>query len=155
MPQSPIESVAGLLVLWPETGLFFDHDLSPILLGKRNKEGEMAHRWELPGGKLEEGESHREAIRREFQEELLIHPLMGPELLSVGFEHSLKRHRVSLFVLGLSHLPTRHPEHEELRMMPTREALRLPLVDSDRRLLVKLIQKFPRGFELGPPPDPA
>lgn len=41
-----------------------------VLLAQRPPGKEYAYRWETPGGKVEPGESHLEAIRREMLEEL-------------------------------------------------------------------------------------
>jgi 8-oxo-dGTP pyrophosphatase MutT (NUDIX family) len=48
----------------------------------KNQRGE----WELPGGKLEIGESIAECLAREFREELALGVEMGP-LLDVGLHH--------------------------------------------------------------------
>ncbi|MCF7932549.1 MAG: NUDIX domain-containing protein, partial [Acholeplasmataceae bacterium] len=37
---------------------------------QRKDEGELAKKWEFPGGKIEAGETHHEAIKREIFEEL-------------------------------------------------------------------------------------
>jgi 8-oxo-dGTP diphosphatase len=41
-----------------------------VLVGQRSYPPELAGRWELPGGKVEPGETEREALARECREEL-------------------------------------------------------------------------------------
>jgi 8-oxo-dGTP diphosphatase len=43
-----------------------------VLMGERKPAKVYPLHWEFPGGKLESGESHFEALRRELQEELAI-----------------------------------------------------------------------------------
>ena len=42
-----------------------------ILIAKRLNTGDMACRWELPGGKVDSGETETAAVKREFLEEAL------------------------------------------------------------------------------------
>ncbi|HBZ57443.1 MAG TPA: A/G-specific adenine glycosylase [Syntrophobacteraceae bacterium] len=58
-PLVPIEVALGVLM-----------EGDRVLIQKRPTEGLMAGLWEFPGGKLEDGETPVEALKREFQEEL-------------------------------------------------------------------------------------
>ncbi|MFV2117544.1 (deoxy)nucleoside triphosphate pyrophosphohydrolase [Streptomyces sp. Act-28] len=46
------------------------YDRGRLLAARRSAPPELAGRWELPGGKVEPGESPREALVRELREEL-------------------------------------------------------------------------------------
>ena len=59
-----------------------------VLVCQRTKYQPMALKWEFPGGKIEEGEQPRDALRRELEEELGIQAVIGDEL--VRLRHTYK-----------------------------------------------------------------
>jgi len=58
---------------------------SKVLICQRSEEGSFPLKWEFPGGKIEPGESPREALRRELVEELAIDITIEEELLSYEY----------------------------------------------------------------------
>ncbi len=48
-----------------------------VLIAKRAKKDALCGTWEFPGGKLEEGETLEECLKRELYEELGIHAEIG------------------------------------------------------------------------------
>ena len=59
-----------------------------ILVGQRRKGGRHSLKWEFPGGKVELGESPRQALVRELAEELRIEAKIGAELARYEHEYA-------------------------------------------------------------------
>ena len=58
-----------------------------LLVCQRTRHQTMPLKWEFPGGKIEEGEQPRDALRRELEEELGIFATIGDELARIQHEY--------------------------------------------------------------------
>jgi len=91
------------------------------LVAKRGYKGELAHKWEFPGGKIEPDETHEDALVRELQEEFGITIKVLQPLITVFHEYDtflIKLHAyVALHVSG-DFLPT---EHVDFKFMTKNE----------------------------------
>jgi 8-oxo-dGTP diphosphatase len=58
-----------------------------ILVCQRTRHQTMPLKWEFPGGKIEEGEQPRSALRRELEEELGILATVGDEVRRIQHEY--------------------------------------------------------------------
>ena len=57
-----------------------------VLLSQRKSGAHLAGMWEFPGGKVDDGEDPRAALRRELKEELGIDTVVG-DVIEVTFHH--------------------------------------------------------------------
>ena len=67
-----------------------------ILIDRRLEVGEMGGLWEFPGGKIEDGETVEDCVKREIKEELGIDVLVRERLITI--EHQYNKFKVTLFV---------------------------------------------------------
>ena len=58
-----------------------------LLVCQRTRHQTMPLKWEFPGGKIEEGEQPRDALRRELEEELGIVAKIGDEIARIQHEY--------------------------------------------------------------------
>ena len=67
------------------------------LVAKRLPPGEMSHKWEFPGGKVEADESDQEALVREFEEEFSVTIKVGSAIGKTFFCHNGCRYELRAY----------------------------------------------------------
>ena len=70
------------------------------LIAKRRTGDALAHLWEFPGGKMENGETAEECLQREMLEELQIHVKVGSFFAENSYEYEFGK--IQLFVYWVS-----------------------------------------------------
>ncbi|MGI8504299.1 MAG: 8-oxo-dGTP diphosphatase MutT [Hassallia sp.] len=90
----PPHKIIGVAVIWNDQG--------QILIDRRRPSGAMGGLWEFPGGKIEKGETVKECIKREINEELRILIEVGKHLITI--DHTYTHLRVTLTVHHCRHL---------------------------------------------------
>lgn len=106
-----------------------------LLVQRRPPEGLLGGLWEFPGGKVEEDEEPREAVRRELREELAIEVEVGRALEPV--DHAYSHFRVTLlpFRARLVSGSPRARSAEEWRWAGPAELEELAVPTANRRIL--------------------
>ena len=109
-----------------------------LFIAKRKNIGDMGGYWEFPGGKIEEGETACETIKREMMEEFSVQAEPVLKIGSAQFMHKENPCTVDAFFVKLSHdgleTPFKLTEHTEYRWVKPEEILDYSFVDSDLKL---------------------
>ncbi|MDA3852550.1 MAG: NUDIX domain-containing protein [Spirochaetaceae bacterium] len=115
-----------------------------ILVMKRLPKGIMANKWEFPGGKLEQGETPEEAMKREWLEELEVPVSLGPLLAESNFIHDDKEFLLLSYQVFPENENWVFHEHSECRWLPVDQLQSIDLAESD---LIAARIMFPDSFK--------
>ncbi len=127
--RKPVIKVAAALILHK----------GKVLMAKRHRDDVQGGLWEFPGGALEPGESLRDCLARELQEELGIQVEVGEEVAAVPYDYGGFIVHLYLFRARVTRGKPTPLGCEEVRWVPWEEVGKLPLAPADRELL-KLLE---------------
>lgn len=98
-----------------------------VLIGQRRAGEWHAFKWEFPGGKVEPGETPRDAIRRELEEELEIRATVGPAITEYEYTYP-GRSPIRLMFYSVSQFEG-EPQNRAFEQIRWETRTRLPAYD--------------------------
>lgn len=122
--------------------VIFDEAMESVLLALRKPSQHQGDRWEFPGGKIEAGESHEQALTRELKEELDIEPVES--IARCTIEHSYSEKTVRLHVRDVFQYRGTPDglEQQTLRWVPIPELAGLPFPAANQVIVEELVAGF-------------
>ncbi len=115
-----------------------------VLIAHRNPTGQMGGRWEFPGGKVEDGETEKEALVREFSEEFGETVSVGKQIAEAFFIHNDEKVTLHAWTIEVSNDGIKKPyiltEHTEYKWVSLKEIEGLNFVDSDKLIYPQVLE---------------
>jgi 8-oxo-dGTP diphosphatase len=118
-----------------------------LLICQRRKGDRHAMKWEFPGGKVEPGETPRQALERELKEELAIEAVIGNEM--VRYEHTYPKGKILLIFYRVARYEGRPVNRvfEQIRWEERRKLREYDFLDGDFDFIRRLTRgEFNRLF---------
>ena len=113
-----------------------------FLVTRRPDGVHLAGMWEFPGGKIDKGETHADALTREIREEL------GTDVrvrdLRFEIRHEYPERSVALYFYGCELAGTPVPQlGQQMRWVPRAELATLDFPPADQQLILQLAREMP------------
>ncbi len=110
-----------------------------ILVAKRNAETKLANKWEFPGGKVEEGESPEECLRRELKEEFNIDVSVGEYLGDSIYEYEHGTIQLLAYWVEWRSGELELRDHEDFRWVRLEDLFGFDFAPADLPIVRKLV----------------
>ncbi|KAA0948877.1 (deoxy)nucleoside triphosphate pyrophosphohydrolase [Sporosarcina sp. ANT_H38] len=119
-------------------GAIIESESGKILCALRGPEMTLPNYWEFPGGKIEEGETKKEALKREIQEELGCMIEVFDQVEDTTYEYEKVIVRLETFMSKVISGTPALSEHAEIRWISREELLLLNWAPADIPAIEKL-----------------
>lgn len=113
-----------------------------ILCAQRSQSMTLSELWEFPGGKIEAGETHQEALEREIKEELKLDISVNDHLFEKAvYTYDFGRVHLSAYMCKLVGGTPSLYEHQAIQWLTTEELKELNWAPADIPIVEKLMRE--------------
>jgi len=124
-----IEVVAAIII-----------DDGKVFCTQRSNSGEVALKWEFPGGKVETGESHQTALAREILEELSCRIEVGAFFQEINHQYKTFKLKMFCYLCTIHSGEMRLTEHVDSCWLPINKLDTLDWAPADWPVIYKLMK---------------
>jgi 8-oxo-dGTP diphosphatase len=106
-----------------------------VLIARRKKDDPLQDKWEFPGGKVEQGETHEACLKRELMEELGINVKVGEFVASSSYAYS--HISIELIAYRVFHISGEIAvsDHEEIKWVSVDDLERYDFPAADKPII--------------------
>ena len=113
-----------------------------ILIGRRAPNEKAPGLWEFPGGKLEDGESHHECLKRELEEELGIDAEIGPLFSEYVYKYHHVAYQIYFYRIDEFSGELQYNSHDILEWVTPDQFDDYDFLPGDQPLLAELVNQY-------------
>jgi len=117
------------------------NDNDEIFCARRKNDGELALKWEFPGGKIEEQETPKEALKREIKEELTADIEVQDYLMTVKHQYNTFHLTMHAYYAKITNGTLQLKEHTSWKWLPKNRLHELDWAAADIPLIEALTHK--------------
>lgn len=123
-------------------GAIIENEQQEIFCALRNPQMVLANYWEFPGGKIEQGETPKQALSREILEEFNCTIQVGKQVAVTLHEYEQFFVHLETYKASIIKGTPQILEHAEARWVPLNQLLDLPFAPADLPSIQKLMAEL-------------